>query len=345
MPTGLGTDATLGTTTVVGRYFGIVSTIPSLMLAAWLYLLLASGAASGPPTAAELAKNSPLGQPGYLFAAVALALLLAFVGHPLQFAMVQLMEGYWGTSQLARNLSEELTLRQLRRLGRARNLGDDGEDLEGSLPEVANLSQHVNARALNEQPNTARQAVRSQRMRVAARIAVDKYPNEPIHVMPTSLGNTLRHYEMLAGAAVGLPVLAWATHIGLVADPAHNRYVNDRRTEMDLAVRMSYSGVIAAVAAFALLWDDGWWATSTLIPYVVAWLSYRGAVSSADAYGAALCAWVDLNRIRLYEALALEPAPTVTDEKKRNLKLQGLLAGVAVDLPLRPPTDSPRAAH
>jgi hypothetical protein len=182
-------------------------------------------------------------------------------------------------------------------------------------------------------------------MRITARIAVGKYPNEPIHVMPTALGNTLRRHEMLAGAAVGLPVLSWATHIGLVADPAHNRYINDRRTEMDLAVRMSFSSVIAAVVTFALLWNDGWWATATLIPYMFAWLSYKGAISSADAYGAALCAWVDLNRIRLYQALALVPAPTITDEKERNGKLQGLLAGVAVDLPLQPPTNDPSAAQ
>lgn len=345
MPAGLGTDATLGTTTVVGRYFGIVSTIPSVILAAWLYLLLASGAASGDPTVAELAEHSPFEHPEYLGAAVALALLFAFVGHPLQFAMVQLMEGYWGTSQFARNLGEELILRQLNRLGRARTLGDDGEDLEDSLPEVSSLSQHVNARALQEQPTTGRQAVRSQLMRITARIATNKYPNEPIHVMPTALGNTLRRHEMLAGAAVGLPVLSWATHIGLVANPAHNRYINDRRTEMDLAVRMSFSSVIAAVVTVTLLWDNGWWATATLIPYLVAWLSYQGAISSADAYGAALCAWVDLSRIRLYQALALEPAATITDEKKRNDKLQGLLTGVAVDLPLRPHTENPSTAQ
>jgi hypothetical protein len=315
------------------------------MLAAWLYLLFASGSASGAPTVAELAEHSPFEHPGYLAAAVAIALLLAFVGHPLQFAMVQLMEGYWGTSQLARSLGEELILRQLSRLGRARTLGHDGEDLQNSLPEVSNLSQHVNARALHEQPTTARQAVRAQLMRITARIAVNKYPNEPIHVMPTALGNTLRRHEMLAGAAVGLPVLSWATHIGLVADPAHNRYINDRRTEMDLAVRMSFSSVIAAVLTFALLWNDGWWATATLIPYMVAWLSYRGAISSADAYGAALCAWVDLNRMRLYQALALQPATTITDEKMRNGKLQGLLIGVAVDLPLRPPADNSSATQ
>ena len=116
---------------------------------------LASGAASGAPTAAELAKHSPFEHPGYLAAAVALALLFAFMGHPLQFTMVQLMEGYWGTSQLARNLGEELILRQLDLLGRARTLGDDGEDLEDALPEAFSLSQHVNARALRQQPTTA----------------------------------------------------------------------------------------------------------------------------------------------------------------------------------------------
>lgn len=345
MPAGLGTDATLGTTSVVGRYFGIVSTIPSVTLVAWLYLLLASGSASGAPTVAELAKNNPLERPEYLVAAVVAALLLAFVGHPLQFSMVQLMEGYWGKSQLARNLGEECILRQLNRLAQARRLDDSAEVLQASLPDVDNLSQHVNARALQEQPTIARQAVRSQLMGMTAGIAVSKYPKEPIHVLPTALGNTLRRHEMLAGAAVGLPVLSWATHIGLVADPAHTRYINDRRTEMDLAVRLSFSSVIAAVLTFALLWNDGWWATATLIPYMIAWLCYRGAVASADAYGSALCAWVDLNRNRLYEALGLQPAPTIIDEQNRNKKLQGLLIGVAVDLPLRPPADNSRATQ
>lgn len=336
MPAGIGTDPALGTTSVVGRYFGLVSTIPSVLLAAWVYLILACGAATGEPSIAQLAEHSPLAHPGYLAAAVALALLFAFVGHPLQFTLVQLMEGYWGKSRLARNLGEDLTLRQLARLGRARSLADRGEDLEESLPTVANLSQHLNARALFEQPQTAREAVRSQLMRNAAGIAVSRYPSEPIHVMPTALGNTLRRHELLAGAAVGLPVLSWATHIGLVADPTHSRYLNDQRTQMDLAARMCASSAIAALVTFTLLWNNDWWALITLAPYAVTWLSYQGAVVSADSYGAALRAWVDLNRFKLYDALGLEPAKSIEAENARNQKLQGFLRGGPVDLAVRP---------
>jgi hypothetical protein len=156
--------------------------------------------------------------------------------------------------------------------------------------------------------------------------------------MPTALGNSLRRHELLAGAAVGLPVLSWATHIGLVADPTHSRYLNDQRIQMDLAVRMSASSVIAALLSFAVLWNDGWWALTTLMPYTVAWLSYKGAVVSADSYGAGLRAWVDLNRFKLYDALGLEPANSIEAEKTRNQKLQGLLRGAPVDLVVQPPT-------
>ncbi len=57
---------------------------------------------------------------------------------------------------------------------------------------------------------------------------------------------------------------------------------------------------------------------ASFIPYVAGWMSlYRGAVVAANGYGAALRAWVDLNRFRLYEDLGL-PAPTdVVGERKQ----------------------------
>ena len=59
MPGALTSDPTLGTGSVVGRYFGIVSTIPSVLFAGWIYVLLAAGARSPEgPSFDQLAENS-----------------------------------------------------------------------------------------------------------------------------------------------------------------------------------------------------------------------------------------------------------------------------------------------
>ena len=162
-----------------------------------------------------------------------------------------------------------------------------------------------------------------------------RQPLEPVHIMPTALGNVLRRHEQIAGASVGLPILSWATHIGLVADPAHTKYVNDQRTLVDLAARMSATAAAAAAVSFVLLWDKGAALLLVLVPYVVSWLSFRGAVVCANAYGAALQAWVNLNRFELYDALRLKPVDTLEEERTRNMGLRGILTGRAIDLELK----------
>ena len=58
------------------------------------------------------------------------------------------------------------------------------------------------------------------------------------------------------------------------------------------------------------------------------WLSYRGACSSAEGYGLALRAWLDLNRFRLYQALNLQPLADVAEERTRNAALADMANGV-----------------
>ena len=258
MPAGLGTDATLGTTSVVGRYFGLISTVPSVLLAGWIYILLASGAWNGAPDISTLAAHSPIKHPGALAGALALALTLAFVGHSGQFSLVQLMEGYWGSTRFGRNLHDRLVLVHLRRLAASENLAERGEDLQTELPAVAsgNLSEHVSFWALATTPADAMKAIRSQTMIDQGDAIAKGYPEEGIDTLPTKLGNVLRRHELLAGKAVDLPVLQWATHIGMVADPAHNAHLSDQRTQFDLAVRMTANAALATVLTFALLWDE-----------------------------------------------------------------------------------------
>ncbi|WP_344951357.1 hypothetical protein [Terrabacter ginsenosidimutans] len=153
------------------------------------------------------------------------------------------------------------------------------------------------------------------------------YPSDRRAILPTMLGNALRQHELMAGAAVHLPILQWATHIGMVANPARTRYVNDQRTQVDLAVRVAASAEVGAIATFLILWPKGSPVLLTLIPYGAGPLSYRGAVVAANGYGAALRAWVDLNRFWLYEELGLPAPPDASGERKQNDALKGLLSG------------------
>lgn len=154
-----------------------------------------------------------------------------------------------------------------------------------------------------------------------------EYPSELAEVLPTRLGNRLRRYERVAGQAVHLPVLSWATHIAMVAKREHTEYVNDQRTQLDLAVRMSVLMGVASVLTFGLLWRGGLLVLSCLVPYAAAYASYRGSVAAADSYGRALQSWVDLNRIRLYDELGL-PRPASTEaEREQNDKLNELVLG------------------
>jgi hypothetical protein len=154
--------------------------------------------------------------------------------------------------------------------------------------------------------------------------ALDDYPSAD-HVLPTRLGNVLRHYEDIAGKQYGLDAILVAPPMALVASPEHVAYLNDTREQLDAAVRLSIlSGLATAIYALALL-TDGLWLLLSLGPYLMSYLSYRGAVISAHDYGTALARLIDLNRFRLYEALHVPLPNSTVGERAANKKLTALL--------------------
>jgi hypothetical protein len=325
------TDPTLGTGSSIGRYFSIVSVVPSTILAFWLYLLIAAGSIAGTPSFQTLVANSPLKHPEYAIGVLALAIALAVVTHPIQFTLVQLLEGYWGESRLARNARARQVSRHLDRMRRLQAHASAATDAQIQL---AKPTASGSVTDLLSGPGIAQSGLGPavKVLRNQADIEVwaavqSEYPDNLTDLLPTHLGNRLRRYESLAGRAVHLPVLQWATHISMVAKPEHNEYVNDQRTQLDLAVRVAALMGVASVITFALLWQDGWYLLLSLIPYTCAYVSYRGAVVAADSYGRALQAWIDLNRLRLYDELGL-PRPTTTEaEREQNDRLIDLICG------------------
>ena len=329
MALGSGSDPTLGTGSSIGRYFSIVSVVPSVLFISWMYLLIASGVLTDGPTVARLVENNPVAHPAYAAVALVAAFGIAVVCHPLQFALVQIMEGYWPNTIVLRRLRSAMVMGHLQRLHRADRRKRAAEARRNAIPDPdsGDLNQYLAPKRLMEHVAVAREVIDTQADLDAWEAADASYPSDHRAILPTMLGNTLRKHELAAGAAVHLPILQWATHIGMVADPAHTGYVNDQRTQLDLAVRVAASGYLAAVVTFVVLWPTGWPVLLSLVPYAAGFLAYRGAVVAANGYGAALRAWVDLNRSRLYEQLGL-PAPADADEeRKQNLALEDLLLG------------------
>ncbi len=326
---GSGADPTLGTGPSIGRYFSVVSVLPSVLLACWLYLVLASGGATDGPSLTLLAENAPTSHPVYLAATLAAAIAVAVVSHPLQFGIVQLFEGYWPNNSVARRIRTALVMGHLNRLSSAYSRKRSA-DLKRSLvptPESGDLNQYLAPKRLPQHFQSAEIVVETQ-MDLESWDAVEAaYPSDKRAILPTMLGNTLRKHELAAGAAVHLPILHWATHIGMVADATHTRYVNDQRTQVDLAVRVSAFCYIGAAATFVILWSKGWSVLLSLIPYFAGMLSYKGAVIAANGYGAALHAWVDLNRRPLYQSLGLRVPESAQEERLQNDALKDLLVG------------------
>jgi hypothetical protein len=161
-------------------------------------------------------------------------------------------------------------------------------------------------------------------------------------MMPTRLGNVLRRYEDKAGQQYGLEIVRIAPHLNLVALPEHREYIDDCRKGLDLGVRLCVLFAFASALSVVLLVHDGGWLLLALAPYCVSYLAYRGAASSAHAYGTALSTLVDLDRFALYEQLHL-PHPSSTEvERVRNAELSKVLSGDKKSvLDYAPPKDTP----
>ena len=297
------------------------------------YGLLAAGAWSGPfEPAKALHAAGKLGV-GEIVTLLVAALLLGLVLHPFQFSMTQLLEGYWGGSGIGLRLAR---WRILHYRCVARALNDEARDADGAWRRA--VQDDRAARGEGEDPEQRRRAeilwldakpgdrMLADYLRAeVARGARRRFPVAGRRTMPTRFGNVLRRYEDNVGRQYGLDILRIAPHLNLVAVKEHREYVDDCRKGLDLGVRLCVLFVIATALSVGLLAGDGAWLLLSLAPYCVSYLAYRGAVSSADAYGTALSTLVDLNRFALYEQLHV-PLPSDTmAEKNRNVQLLKLL--------------------
>jgi len=315
-------EAASGLGNKIGRHFSISGLLPGLFLTLWVYLLLASGAPEHHPDLARLghAFRSLTGLAWLLSIALVAGLLL----HPLQFSLTQFLEGYWGSGKLG---VAAAAARSIHHRDRRRRLNRRMSTAEA---ELRNASQDLAARnaLLNDKVNgdaLLHYYIRSQEARRERRA----YPDAMYRTMPTTLGNVLRRYEDAAGSNFGLDAIQVAPYLATVAPPDQLEYLSGAREEMDTAISLSVSALLATVITAVLLLLDQEWLLLALLPYAVAYVSYRGAVSAAREYGTALSVVVTLGRFDLYESLHLPIPDNLAEERRRNKDLAHLLGGPA----------------
>jgi hypothetical protein len=286
----------------LGIRFNLIGTLPSAALVLFILAAAWSGAPGDRPDLDRVVTRAQeLGADEAALLAVGV-LVVSLLLHPLQGSLVRLLEGYWGTSQLAGIVARPLTERHERR----RSQLDDRAELrvEPGKEITAEARQRVGS------------AFWRRRM---------LYADGPL--LPTLLGNVLRAAERRAGERYGLDtVVVWPRLYPLLSEGLREALA-DARNQLDMAARFCLTfglGTIASVAFFAA---HGWWLAVAAGMLALAWLSYRGAVGAALSYGNLIEAAFDLQRFDLLEALH-QPLPVdLADERRANADLSTFLRG------------------
>lgn len=285
-------DVGTGAAQLIGRYFSAISVIPSSLYVSFVYILVTSGSWQHSPDWSHAFKSlEQLGFSGITVLAL-LSIALGVIIHPAQFAIVQFFEGYWGNTGIAQTVRS-------RRIKRYQYLCLDLEDRK-----VAADDELTELREQGVKDAVAKTAALS-RKGEAARV-LETFPRKLDDVMPTRLGNVLRRAESQAGSQYNLSALQAVPHIMLIAPSSHVDYVSDQRSQLDLAVRMTFMSALSAATAVLFLWHCHLWTLIALIPYALAYFSYRGSIIAARHYGSALDILINIDRFELYRQLHLK---------------------------------------
>lgn len=299
-------------------HFSIVSLVPSSIFGTTILIVVLAEPWKGRPDWAGAFSTLASPTLGQVAIAAVAVIVLALVLAPLQYPLIQVLEGYWGTSLPALNLASR----------RIRSHLKEYDELAVSAS-IA-LDHHSQSTTAANLPEVDMHWWHDEATRLLAR-----YPVNREDTMPTALGNVLRRYERSAGYPYGLGTVATTPHLILVGRESDVAYVRDQRTQLDLATRMTATCALLCIALTVLLLPAGWWLTLVAIPYLLAHAFYRGACSVAQEYGVALYTLVDLNRAAFYERLGLSTPTSMGQEVLRNADLMRVLRTRSrVDLPL-----------
>ncbi|WP_194817907.1 hypothetical protein [Nocardia sp. XZ_19_385] len=270
-----------------GRFY-LVSILPTY-LAAFYFLTLIWAGAPGELDFSRAWRTVSSLKVGEALVIVLVVTILGLLLHPLQKAILRVLEGYYWPKSLAS--------RRVRRF----------------CEKKANLEKPLTARE-HDSPYTEAEII--QIGRTVQRLQRYFPPNEEIR--PTTLGNVLAAAESSAGSAYGFgAVAAWPRLYAVLGDRMRI-IVDDARGQLDVSARMVMTGATATIASAALLAGSGWWACLALAPAVVGVVAYAAAIQSALTYGETLHVAFDMHRFDLLNTLRIPLPIDIESEREIN---------------------------
>jgi hypothetical protein len=271
----------------IGSRFNLVSAIPITTLVVVVGTLLLAGAPFAAPEPERARQRLEAFGVADLALLIVGSVALALLLSPFQVRFVKWLEGYWPTTGIVGVFERRLKSRHIARWDRLR---DGQTTVPGADAKLATL------------PARGR-------------------------IMPTSLGNALRHAEDLAGKRYGLGAVEMIPRMWPVRSSQMVAIIDDARNELDVMASFVFVWLVATLVSFGLLYQYGPWLAVPLVTFVLAWISYHGCVAAARAYGQTLVWAFDLYRFALYEQLRIELPSTHKAECVRNKKLMKFLRG------------------
>jgi len=218
---------------------------------------------------------------------------------PMQFRLVQLLEGYWPAWFPPFLLRFGIWLEQRRR-----------DRIRRRLVIVSRRIAPTAEAAARERAQAAETQLRQ------------RFPAQE-RLLPTALGNALRASEDTVGQRYGLEsVVIWPRLFPLLPDRVRDG-VDDEVTQLDVSVRLAVTWTLAGAISTSWLLRDlsslGHNHPWLLVPagvFVLARLSYQSAVESAIAQGVDLEVAIDLYRARVIDAMRLHSTVSLEHERR-----------------------------
>lgn len=228
----------------------------------------------------------------------AVSIAVAVSLQPLQFRLVQLMEGYWPAwfPRFLVRLGIWFEMRRRRRL----------QSRMSFVPS-----------------NSAAASIAERERAQSAEMQLQQRFPERDRLLPTALGNALRASEDSVGRRYGLDsVTIWPRLFHLLPERVRAG-MDDEVTQLDVSVRLTVTWTSAGIVGSALLARDvlallkhPLWVAVVVGIFVLARLSYQSAVESAIGQGVDLEVAIDLYRARVIDAMRLSPTVSLHEERE-----------------------------
>jgi hypothetical protein len=280
---------------------------PCALFVTGVLALMRAGSFAGRSDWQAIPPGGPVAALGLTATVTACAALLGLLLQPFQVRAVRVLEGYWDRWLVTAGLAEIFVRVQRRRWESLRRRADKTAERDAEIRMRADAGRRLAAR-----------------------------PPAAV-LLPTALGNALRQGELSAGERYGLATLASWPRIYFQVSDRMADVLRSTRDSLDRAVNLCWSFLALTGAGAIALYDEStnlWWCAAGL---TFAFVSYKGAVTVAQAYSGLMYIVYDLHRFDLLEALHY-PLPTREDEDDAFADISDLFVhGEPPDLPYAHP--------